>query len=168
MIASTPIRKALSELLEGTIGTVRKLGTTDIDAYTEDLSGNLEINTRYGIEFPHSEKHDGSPVSAIGPHRVESLDVQINLYHRLMSNIQESERNSVLEAVVLLGDKVRQALGYPGNLDTTASATATGIISGMLIDLSHDQESPDWESDPPRIVSAIRGKALVHVTQATS
>lgn len=168
MIAATPIRKAISELLEGAIGTTRKLAATDIDPYTEDLSGLLQINSRYEIEFPRSERNPSTPVSAIGSHKVDTQEVLINIHHKLESNVQEDERDEVLESVVLLGDKIRQALGYPNNLDTTASATATGIVSGMLIELTHDIDPPNWEEDPPRITSQIRGKAILHITQATA
>jgi hypothetical protein len=171
MINSTAIRKAIAELLEGTIGTTRDMATAgnySVMSVVQEMDGLLQINTRYQVEMPHSEQHSASPVSAIGSHKIDSQEIVVHLYHVLQSNIQKDERNSVRDNVIYVGDRARQALGYPNNLTTTASATATGIISGMLTELSHDIIEEQWDENPPRIESQIRGVALLHITQLTS
>jgi hypothetical protein len=168
MIDASAIRKAISELLEGTIDTVRDMTAVTVRPFTQSLSGKLLVNTRYNIAIQRGEQHDASPVSAIGSHRIDRHEVVITFHHDLASNIQESSRNTVRDNVIELGDIARQALGYPNNLTTTASATATGIISGMLTNLTHDIDSENWDDKPPRLVSTLRGDMLVHVTQPTS
>lgn len=168
MIDATAIRKAISELLEGTIDTVRDMTAVTVKPFTESLSGKLLVGTRYNIDIKRGEQHQDSPVSAIGSHRIDAHEIVVTFYHDLASNIQESSRNTVRDNVVEIGDIARQALGYPNNLTTTASATATGIISGMLTSLSHEIEGEYWDEKPPRIISAIRGNAYIHVEQPTS
>lgn len=139
-----------------------------LSSATEPIGGLLLLNTTYEITFGKAAKHSASPVSAIGSHKIEEISVTINLHHDLASNIQETARTEIRNRVLYTGDRIKQALAFPDNLSTTAGSTATGIISGMLLDLEHAISKEDWESNPPRIESQITGRMLVHITQPTS
>jgi len=142
--------------------------TSIVESMIEPNDGKLLVNTRYDIRFPTISQHASSPVSAIGSHKIDELDIAIELTHKLDSNVQESNRDTVRERILYNGDRIVQALNYPNNLDQTSASVATGIVSGMLYSLTHDIESESWEDNPPRIVSTIRRKAAIHNAQLTS
>lgn len=139
-----------------------------VESTIEPTDGKILVNTRYDIRFPSVYQHGSSPVSAIGSHKLDELDIVIELTHKLDSNVQETARNTIRERVLYNGDRIMQALHFPNNLYQTSASVATGIVSGMMYGLSHDIDSENWEDKPPRIVSIIRGKAAIHNTQLTS
>lgn len=139
-----------------------------VESTIEPSDGKLMVNTRYDIRFPSTTQHGSSPVSAIGSHKIDELDIEVELIHKLESNVQESSRDTVRERILYNGDRIIQALHYPNNLDQTSASVATGIVSGMLYGLTHDIDSEYWDENPPRIRSVIRGKAAIHNTQLTS
>lgn len=138
-----------------------------VESTIEPDDGKLQVNARYDTTFPSVTQHASSPVSAIGSHKLDELDIQIMVTYKLDSNVQEDIRDSTRERVLYIGDRIIQALHYPNNLDQTADAVATGIVSGMLYDLTLTIEAEAWDETPPRIVSVIRGKAAIHNTQLT-
>jgi hypothetical protein len=141
---------------------------TDMGAGHDPWDGQLINGTIYDVLFDEAYQSESSPVSAIGSYRIDEVPITIRMRHKLPSNIEERERNAVRALVLADGDKLRQALHYPNNLDTTSAATATNILSGLLVNLRHGNMVEDWDASPPRIESDITGTALVMVTQATS
>lgn len=50
-----------------------------------------------------------------------------------LEQVSDDDRDALMALAAQDVDVLGQALGYPGNLDTTATGTATDIISGLLV-----------------------------------
>jgi hypothetical protein len=167
-ISATNIATAIRELLDGTIGSVRKVTASTVMTGHTPWDAQILVLPRYDVTLGKLENHPATPVSALSSFRISNLDVSIELYHTLRSAVKIDVRNTVREAVTAFGDVAMQSLGYPGNLSRTSASLATGIVSGMLTSMNHDIISEDWDERPPRITSRITGIAIINISQSTS
>ena len=59
------------------------------------------------------------------------FDVRVIRTRTPLEQLDDDSRDALEAQAAIDAEVLRQALGYPGNLTTTQSATATGIVSGM-------------------------------------
>jgi hypothetical protein len=168
MIASTAIIQSIEQLLDGEIGTTRTVGTAVAGMGHIPWHGQVLTQPRFDVQIVGTRKHGSTPISAISDRRIDILNVQIDVRHQLNASILEDERRAVRASVLLDIDRFKQALHYPGNLDTTSAGTSTNIISGLLMNLDSRQVSEEWEEEPQQLHTQITGEAWVTVTQPTS
>ena len=162
------VRQALEQVLTGTIGSVRTMTATAIGMGHTPWHGQLVSQPRFDIRIARRQSHEATPVQYMGSHRLEQLDIEIDVFHSFASNIQEDKRGTVRDQVQWDVEAAKQALQWPGNLSVTSSSNATGIISGMLVGVASQVILEDWDQRPPRSQSRITGTAILRVVQPTS
>jgi|PlaIllAssembly_1097288.scaffolds.fasta_scaffold00011_32 hypothetical protein len=167
-ISTTNIATAIRELLDGTVGAVRKVTASTVMTGHTPWDAQILVLPRYDVTFGKLANHPSTPVSALSSFRIANLEVTIEVYHTLRSAVKIDVRNTIREAVTAFGDVAMQALGYPGNLNLTSTSQPTGIVSGMLTEMDHSIMSEDWDDRPPRITSRITGTAIVRISQSIS
>ena len=166
----TPIRVAIEEVLEGTIGATR---TVTADTFRKGAHSGREsgaqralalVKPRYVTVFPRIAPHEATQLSAKGSSRLDDLTVMVRFRYRLQSEVREDARTTVLDTVMNDGDVARQALAFPGNLTQTSAAVPTNILSGMLLFESFEITEEDWDSQ--MVVAELTGTVIVDVSQA--
>lgn len=172
-LAMTPIRTAIREVLEGTIGSVRTVpvgtfsrGAQDGRSVTSRQAQTL-INPRYDVRLDRMTQHPATPVGAIGSYRLDELAVTVLIAWKLSSTILDDQRDAVRNDVMDALDTAWQALARPGNLDQTAGAVSTNIISGCLIGLEA-MEIIEENWDEHQLAAQISATCIVKVTQAVA
>ena len=182
-INAANIRTSIIELLEGDIGSIRtltaaefKFGVFEGQSVTAQQAKTLDTSTGvhwFDVQLGSLTRHPASTHSALHSRRIARLDVTIPVWTRLSSTVQETQRKSDLANIESDLDDAVQALHYPDNLQQTAAAGATNIISGLLLGPGEQAGPPewslvelDWEDQLARHV--IRGSALLNISQATS
>lgn len=167
----TPIRTAIEELLEGTIGTTR---TITADKFRKGAHSGRDVGAqkalalvkpRYETSFKAFTAHDSTPISAKASLRLAELEVEIRFRYHFSSEVRENARTTLLDTVMNDGDVAWQALGYPENLADTNASVATNIVSGMLVD-PHRFEITDEDWDNQLVVAELTAVAIVNVSQA--
>jgi hypothetical protein len=98
--------------------------------------------------------------------RIVRIPIAIDIRKHLDSAILETERDTARNVVLYNRDMIEQALAFPGNLAATRAGNATGIISGMLVDVSSSEPQEDWD----KLICTYRviGTAIVQVNQAVA
>ena len=168
----TPIRTAIEELLEGTIGTTRTVssGTFTKGAHSGRSDGAQRalatVSTKYEVQFPAFRLHEATPISRNGSKRLEELDVAIMFRYDFSSEVLEGQRSTVIDSVLNDGDTAVQALFYAQNLLETNASVATNLVSGMLVGPHEFEVDEDW--DRQMCIGRLTGKAIVNVSQAVS
>lgn len=181
-IAAAAIRTAITELLEGTIGTTRTVTANKFKsgafegqpiAATQAKTAITTYNHRFDVRILSLRgKHGASPMSIKASHRIERATIEIPLWSHLASTVQDSSRATQREEIENECDMAIQALCYPGNLTQTSAAVTTGIVSGLLV-------GPDGSGVPTWTVieenwqrhmlrSVIRASASLIITQAAA
>jgi len=181
-IASAAIRTSIKELLQGTIGTTRTVGST-LYGYgifigqptMAQQALTIQSGTkrsRFDIRLSSMIPHPSTPLSIKSSYRNIVVGVEIDINTTLNSTAMETARNTQREVIESDADVAIQALCYPGNLTTTSASVATGIIGGMLFGPggkgtpAWQVTSEDWTTHILR--SVIKASAIIQVTQATS
>lgn len=167
-IASTNIRTAIEELLEGTIGKTRTVTANTVVSGHQPWHGQILVHPRIDIKVEEMRQHEASPVSALASYRLATVRVTIDMFHELKAPCVESQRNTVRENAMLHADTCLQALRYPNNLRATNAGALTTIVSGCFIEGSWTTIREDLDAAPPRIWSRITGTIICRVTQAVS
>ncbi len=165
-INAAAILKAVEQLIDGKIGTVRVVGTSQLERGHGPFPYQALSKPRYELSFETMGQHEQSPVAAIGSHRLDQLQINIEVHHKFRSRIQEDKRREVVANALYHADIIKQAVAFPNNLAATSSGTATNIVSGMLLQVDRDVVAEDW--DAGELVTMISGTAIIRVTQATS
>lgn len=129
----------IREVLQSAAGTLR---TITADTYSGDLPENLTDQTqaRKSVDRPRIEPRitrwarsaSGYPV--IGNLAVYDLELRVRVVRTVdrTAQIDFDARDAAKALAADDCDRLAQALGFPGNLSTTAAGTATGIVSGLL------------------------------------
>lgn len=166
----TPIRTAVEELLEGTIGTTRTVTADKFRKGGHEGRSTLArqalalVKPRYTTLFRRLEQHESTQLSAKGSSRLVDLSVLVRFQYKLGSEVREGARTTVLDTVMNDGDVAWQALAFPGNLTETNASVATAIVSGMLDVQSFEITEEDW--DAQLVVAELTANAIVELTQA--
>ena len=167
----TPIRTAIEEVLEGTIGATR---TVTADTFRKGGHSGREtgaqqalamVKPQYETIFREFTNNDATPISAKASARLADLTVEIRFRYAFSSEILEDKRTTLLDTVLNDGDVAWQALSYPGNLTETNASVATNIISGMLVGpYSFAIDNEDWDNH--LVVAELTAVAQINVSQA--
>jgi hypothetical protein len=166
MISAANIRQAFDDLLHGLTGTTRTIDTGFLAKGHDDAWGaQSTIRMRYDLSFGPSAKSKATPISAIANIRFDEVPVTIKLYLHLPANIREDARDTVRATLAYNADLVGQAIGFPGNLALTYASAATGIVSGMVKDITYGEPVEDWKG--LIITMDINGVITVKISQAT-
>lgn len=177
--SAAAIRSAISDVLEGAHGTVRTLtvGVFGSDVFdgqhgSTQKAKTLQVTHGFDVQIGRLTSHEASPVGAIGSYRIAQADIVVDVVTKLATVVELDRRDTALAAVLSDLEQGAQALGFPGNLTTNAAATATGIVSGMLLGPGGegaptvDQLSEDWAKQEIRC--RISATALINITQSVS
>jgi hypothetical protein len=182
VLQSTAIQTAIEELLEGSIGTTRRvpamLFESDVfdgqpTAATQAKAYDPRWVHRFDVVVGRQAPHGSTPLSVKSAHRNATFAVTINLVTRLPNTSAHSKRKAQRARIAGDVDTAIAALSYPGNLTETQDHEATGIISGMLLGPDGGQGSPVWEpveeNWPQHLYrSRITASAIVQINQAVA
>lgn len=180
-INAANIRTAITELLEGDIGTTRTVtsgvfgegvwvGQQDSQKQAEILDTNT-ATYKFDVELGGLEHHPATPISIKGNTRIALLGVLIRVWGKLATEPERAQRKTDLAALESALDTAIQALCFPSNLSQTSSAAATNIVSGLLNGpggLGIPEATEPEENWELKIVTAeINASAILTVSQAT-
>ena len=172
------IRRAIKELMQGELGSLRsipqgtfKYGRFDGQPLAAEQATSLD--TGYGrnyfdVQAARVTRNRSTQFSAFGSYRVANLPITITITTALSTTVEETDRDDVLEAVIVDLEQAAAALGYPGNLATDVEGADTAIIGECLVG---PDEVPDVEYEAvPRwddglVRSRITGLAIVQIAQ---
>lgn len=138
-LAAGAIQTRVREVLEGAAGDLR---TIDLGTYGGDMPEGLtdaEATRRTATIARIEARVTNMSRSASAPttfSNVAQYDMEMRVrVTRILdrtAEIDDTTRDAAKAAAFRDADVLAQALGYPGNLSTTAAGTATGIVSGLL------------------------------------
>lgn len=138
-LAAGAMQTRIREVLQEAAGNLR---TIDLGTYGGDMPEGLttmEAARRSAIVARVEARMTSMSRSASAPttySNVAQYDVEMRVrVTRVLdrtAEIDDAARDAVKAAAMMDADVLSQALGYPGNLTTTAAGTATGIVSGLL------------------------------------
>ena len=165
MINAAAILTSVHQLLNGELDVERVTYVSLLDPGHAPFAGLAMSKPRYEISLESLGANESTPIGAIGSHRLDDLLITVECHHKFKSRIQIDKRRNTLANALYHADVVKQALGYPENIRRCAGGTATDIVSGMLLDVERDVVAEDW--DEGELVTAISGRAIVRITQAT-
>lgn len=132
---------AIREVATGQGGTVRKVAQSTIqEGVYEGLNDSrtalrARVRTAIDVRAPRMQR-----TGAVGPQtanrEVISIEVDVMLTHSTEHELREDERHGARAAAAEDATAIRRALGWPGNVTVTIAGTATGIVSGCLLERS--------------------------------
>lgn len=138
-VAAGAMQTRVREVLQSAAGNLR---TITLGTFSGDMPEGLtdmEAARRSAIVARVEARMTGMSRSASAPttlSNVAQYDVEMRVrVTRVLdrtAEIDDATRDAAKAAAMRDADVLAQALGYPGNLSTTAAGTATGIISGLL------------------------------------
>lgn len=173
------IRTAIAELMQGTLGSTRKLtanvfmfGVFDGQPLAAQQAQSMDsrYRHRFDVQVSSARPHKATPISSKANYRIEARAVTIRVSTHLASSADESARTAARDLAEQDCSDAIGVLSYPGNLTVTSAAAATGITSGMLVGSDDGQGVPRWEFvsedwKSQLLVSRIMGVAIVNVSQ---
>lgn len=173
------IRTAVIELMQGSLGSTRKLSANVFQfgafdgqplAAQQTHSMDSRYRHRFDVQFGSARPHKATPISTKANYRIEARAVTIRVSTHLASSADESARVASRDLAEQDCSDAIGVLSYPGNLTATSAAVATSITSGMLVGSDDGQGIPRWELvsedwKSQLLVSRILGVAIVNVSQ---
>jgi len=150
---SAAIRTAITELLRGSIGSVRivPMNLFEPGVFTgqpkvaqQSKAIDHRFVHRFDLVITGLGRNAATPQSVKSSYRIEQYSVIVNITTRLKAVTLDAEREEQRARVMGDSDVAVQALNYPNNLLATNGAQLTGIVSGMLKGAG-DLSSPVWE-----------------------
>lgn len=176
-IAVNAIRVAISEVLEGDLGTVHPVAGTfqrgafegqPDDAKLAKLRQTSTALHWFDVVVGTEEDHDATPISTRAGHRRHvTLPITVEVWTAHATEAQESDRAAIIADVSSDLEDACQALAYPGTLDETVDETATGIVSGVMRGSDHtgvaafELVAERWDPAGSWIHSRITGAVIV-------
>lgn len=170
-IEAAAIRRSIVQVMEGSTGLIRPLpgvfrygvfeGRQDSAKQARLVQTDTAahwFDVRVGRVYP-------SP-SAAPTHsssRLEQLAITVQVWSHLTTEVQESDRNSVLAAIGSDCEDACQALQRGNQLLEDDSGNETGIVGGCLAGVSWQLMREDWQAK--YLVSQLTGTC--HVRAAT-
>ena len=183
-LASTPIRTAIAELLEGSIGSIRTVtaakflrGTFEGQPEQATSAYLLQVASarhRFDVELGAFSASPSSPLSSNANYRLVECPVTIRVKTKLATPNQGSVRATDIATILDDCDLAAQAMGRPNNLLQTAGAVATNLIGGCLVGPEGtgqpriDASVQDWTAPHGMATTTIVGRAIVKISQAVS
>ena len=166
----------IREVLEDGYGAVRTVaadtyepGTHEALDVLADSVGSLtspRIEARIVDRRPHASRPPRQ-----GTFTLEEITVDVRLV-RDFSGYQDlsTDARTALSALAIEdGHSIAQALTWPGNLTATEAASATGLVSGCLNDVSSALGTIEFSGGTNgRLVTTHRFTGVVRVTTPTS
>lgn len=139
-IAGAAIVTRIREVLEDGRGTLRTITASTYEgqiygpAAGDNESLIASVKPRVEASITSVERHEASPPE-MGNQAIYRLAIEVRLIRHLddLHKVKDSVRDTAKAAAMTDADKVRQALGYPGNLTQTEAAVTTGLVSGCLV-----------------------------------
>lgn len=155
----------------GTIGSVRTVPAATIqrDAYGAmadfTLAQRVRVKTRFEVELV-SMTRTGYVGPVSGDRAIVEVALRVVLAFTTETEVDADARRDVRSDAMRVGELVRLALTWPGNL-TTVDAVATGIVSGCLRKCGPFRVTrEDWPNRTFRLEA--EGIALVEQAQVVS
>lgn len=156
MIDASAVLDAVRGVLAGTLGSVRTVGSTELDETSHGQTSDAERWIRASGTVQCDVQVTSGPWQsvALGPTTasaglwilglVVELSYAISPYADLTPARRYAARQEAIEDV----EKVSLALCWPGNVDVDGSANATGLVSGRLSRQGIDGSplpAPTWD-----------------------
>lgn len=179
---ATLVRTAIVQLLEGSLGGVRKLpmglfSFGVFDGQPAAAQQTRALDPRYQHQFDvlvnSARPHKATPLSTKASYRIESRAIVIRIVTHLSTSADELARLEQRERIEQACTDAVSVLAYPGNLATTVAGEATMITSGVLCGAEdgsgwprYEVVSEDWKRQLH--TSRILGVAIVNVAQAVA
>lgn len=150
-LPTAAIHTRLREVLTSAAGTLR---TITANTYSRDLPENLDdpVQARKAVEKPLIEprfstwRRSPSSPPVIGNLAIYEAECRVRVVRVVdrTAQIDASSRDTANALAAADCDVLAQALGFPGNLTTTAAGTATNIVSGCMVyqDSTSDVRGP--------------------------
>lgn len=176
------IRTALIELMEGSLGLVRRLppGLFQFGVFDGQPTAAQQaraMDSRYQHQFDvlvsGARPHKSTPLSTKASYRTEARQVQLRITTHLSTTADQMARLEQREKIEQACADAIGVLSYPGNLSATRAGRATHVISGVLVGAEdgsgwprYEVMSEDWKKQLH--VCRISGVAIVTVAQAVA
>lgn len=141
-LASTFARIAITQVLEGTLGTARRL---EQQVFKSGVFAGQPMSTkqsvarqtaegrhRFEVNFGRARDNGATSVASTGSRRIADWDVRISGITSVATVAQLVERDDVMDGLYADLEDAIQALETPGNLSATASGDATTVASGLM------------------------------------
>jgi len=174
------ITRAIIELMQGSLGSVRKLppmlfGYGVFDGQPNAAQQARAMDSRYrhqfDVQLSSTRPHKATPFSNKANYRIDARVITLRVVTSLSVTSDEMARLEQRERVEQACSDAISALSYPGNLLFTVSGQATRIASGLLCGAEDGSGVPryelvneDWKKQLH--ISRITGVAIVNVPQA--
>ena len=145
-IAVEALRTAITEVMEGDMGTLRpepgvfEYGAFEgqpLEAMLAKLRQTSTATHWFDVRVGEHRTHEASAISARMTTRLAQVPITIDVFTGLKSEPQESERSTILAQVMSDCETAAQALAYVGAIDATSASVSTGVISGVMRDSSN-------------------------------
>ena len=174
------ISRAVIELMQGSLGNVRRLplqlfGFGVFDGQPMAAQQARATDSRYQHQFDvtvtAAKPHRATPQGNRASYRIESRSIMLRIITPLSATSDEMARLEQRQKVEQACSDAISALSYPGNLTFTVSGQQTRIVSGLLCGSEDGAGVPrfelvteDWKKQLH--ISRIIGVAIVNVPQA--
>lgn len=172
----TAILTAIREVCDTNAGTLRTISSTRFDGGVYEGLDDDTISTRAAVRAVFEPRLTGMTLHPASPPESGSLaiyliNVEVSVYRHLdaADKLVDLTRDTARGLAFQDGDVLKQALGYPGNLAQTSSASPTGLIGENVEYKGSDLRRFDLDDNGPGLIETVhRFTGFVQVTQATS
>ncbi|MEM1417540.1 MAG: hypothetical protein AAGH15_21770 [Myxococcota bacterium] len=175
-LAADAILTAIKDVVEECHGTSRTItaATYRSGAYASlsALRASLKALTKPRAEsrITRTSRSPASPPEP-GSLALVDLDIEVRLVRSVTARteLDAACRRELRALAATDGDVLRQALGFPGNLTTTAGSVATTLVSGLLNYDGSDVGDLEVEAGQNgRLVTIHRFRGTAKVAQETA
>lgn len=138
-LAAAAILTRVREVVEDAAGALRVITADTYRPGAHETLGEDAVSTqalvkpRAEARFVSVDPHDARPPEQ-GSFTLYALELEVTVTryvgaeHALLDDVRTALRAVAAEDA----SRLKQALGWPGNLTATTAGTATGLVSGML------------------------------------
>lgn len=169
-IASTAIRKRIREVVDDGAGLARTVSAGRISGdYWEgsaEWAGRGRTLTKPRFDIPTFLPVPNTPgAMELGSFQIYVIQPVLVCEYDLGAVLDTDDNRDAARATAEQdADVLRQALGWAGNLTTTAAGTATGILDGYLRYEDGQVQLEEWEQR--RLITRLSFHGFVKVTTA--
>lgn len=175
-VPAAAIKTRIREVLLSAAGLLRPITVGTYGGDLPDGVGDAELARRTVPVARIEARWMGGKRSESSPNRMGNIalydsDWSVRVVRVLprTAQIDDATRDAVGAAALLDSDVLSQALGFPGNLTTTAAGTATGIVSGLMSYVSSSSVVRGQVDDGAGVIETDhRFTAILRATPATS
>lgn len=153
-IDASAVLDAVRGVLAGTLGSVRTVGSTELDETSHGQTSDGERWIRATGTVQADVQITGGPwqTTAIGPSTASAgvwvlgLTVELSYSISPYADLTPARRYTARQEAIEDVEKITLALCWPNNVAVDASANATGLISGRL-----SRQGIDGQPLPPAV-----------------